>query len=84
MVRIAFHSNVEKSIKKLPYNVRVRFFKAIELLRQQPLAGIPLKGEFKGERKYRFGEYRLLYKYFSKEKTILIYRVESRQGAYKH
>lgn len=83
-IRTYFYNNVEKNLKKLPEFVTDRFYAAIDLLRINPLAGIPLKGTLKGYRKYRIGDYRIVYKYHSKEKVLVIYRIESRQGVYKN
>ncbi len=83
-IRTYFYNNVEKSLKKLPKLVTDRFYDTVELLRLNPLAGIPLKGKLKGHRKYRIGDYRIVYKYHSKEKVLVIYRLESRQGVYKN
>jgi len=82
--RIEFHSTIEKRLKRLPKNIQVRFWAVVEVLKDNPLAGMPLKGDFKGERKYRIGDYRILYKFFSKDKTVFVYRIESRQGVYKN
>lgn len=83
MIKVIFHNTIEKNLKKLPNNIQKRFFKTVDTIRINPLAGIPLKGEFKSERKYRIGDYRIVYKFYHKEKTVLIYRIESRQGVYK-
>lgn len=83
MIKIIFHNTIEKNLKKLPNNIQKRFFKTVDIIKINPLVGIPLKGEFKDERKYRIGDYRIVYKFYRKEKTVLIYRIESRQGVYK-
>ena len=54
--KILFHREVEKDLKKLPKNIRERFFKRVKSIGQNPLSGIPLKGEFEGSRKVRLGE----------------------------
>lgn len=83
-IKAYFYSNIEKSLKKLPEFVTERFYATIDLLKINPLAGIPLKGTLKGYRKYRIGDYRIVYKYHPKEKILVIYRIESRQGVYKN
>lgn len=83
-IRVYFYNNVEKSLKKLPKSVTERFYKVIDLLKINPLAGMPLKGTLKGYRKYRIGDYRIVYKYHPKEKVLVIYRIESRQGVYEN
>lgn len=80
---LLFHPGVEKDLKKLPTQIQNRFFKAVKTIQENPLIGISLKGEFKGSYKYRIGDYRLVYKFFTLENTVVIYRIESRQGVYK-
>ena len=84
IIRAYLYNDVEKSLKKLPKLVTERFYKTLDLLKNNPLAGIPLKGTLKGYLKYRIGDYRIVYKYQSKEKALIIYRIESRQGVYKN
>jgi len=83
-IRVYLYNNVEKGLKKLPKSVTERFYKVLDLLKNNPLAGIPLKGTLKGYLKYRIGDYRIVYRYQSKEKALIIYRIESRQGVYKN
>lgn len=79
--KILFHTKVEKDLKKLPKNMRDRFFKATSRLETNPLLGIPLRGEFEGSR--RLGDYRIVYQFNASKQTVIIYRIESRQGVYK-
>lgn len=46
--QVEFHGTIEKRLKKLPKNIEVRFWTVVERLKENPLAGIPLKGDFKG------------------------------------
>ncbi|MEK7517181.1 MAG: type II toxin-antitoxin system RelE/ParE family toxin [Patescibacteria group bacterium] len=83
-IKTYLYNNVEKSLKRLPRIITERFYKTLDLLTNNPLAGMPLKGTLKGYRKYRIGDYRIVYKYQPKEKALIIYRIESRQSAYKN
>ena len=80
--KILFHPKVDKDLKKLPKNIRERFFKAASQLEVNPLAGIPLKGEFVGSRKVRLGDWRIVYQFSPKTQKVIVYRIESRQGVY--
>lgn len=80
--KVLFHPKIEKDLKKLPKNIRERFFKAASRLETNPLTGIPLKGEFEGSRKVRLGDYRIVYQFSTKTQKVVIYRIESRQGVY--
>jgi mRNA interferase RelE/StbE len=54
-----------------------------EYLPQDPASlGKPLRGEFKGLWRYRYGRYRILYAIDRKENTILILRVGKRKDIY--
>ena len=83
-IHVVYHAKVEKDLKKLPVHIRKRFFNAVATLKSNPLRGIPLKGDFEGRRKVRLGDYRIVYKFFSAERTVFIFEIESRQGAYKN
>ena len=54
-----------------------------EYLPQNPISlGKPLRGEFKGLYRYRYGRYRVLYTIDRKENTILILRGGKRKEIY--
>ena len=54
-----------------------------EYLPQNPISlGKPLRGEFRGLYRYRYGRYRVLYTIDRKENTILILRVGKRKEIY--
>lgn len=54
-----------------------------EYLPQDPTSlGKPLRGEFKGLYRYRYGRYRVLYAIDRKEATIIILRVGKRKEIY--
>lgn len=83
-IRVLLDNRAEKDLKKVPSNVKTRFFKTLEQLKQEPLIGIPLTGGFKTYRKIRLGDYRIVYKYYPKDKIIIISRIRSRQSVYKN
>lgn len=81
--KVLFHPKVEKDLKKLPKNIRERFFKVVSRLETNPQTGIPLKGEFEGSRKVRLDDWRIVYQFSPKTQRVIVYRIESRQGVYK-
>lgn len=83
MTRVSFHQGLEKDLRKLPPRIRQRFFKAIKQLESNPLLGMSLSGEFKGNFKLRLGDYRIVYEFFPSKHVIIIYRMEIRGSAYK-
>ena len=63
--------------------VRTRVIHAIDGLREQPLAGAPLKGELRGLRRLRVGNYRIVYELLNSELVVLVVRVTHRREAYR-
>ena len=78
---------VEKAAKKkflkLPIHIHKRIIKALETIQENPIAGIKLHGELGQYYKYRVGDYRIVYKFDSKESKVVVVKVEHRQGVYK-
>lgn len=83
-VQIILDNKAKKDLRKIPAIVKKRVIHALELLKENPIIGIPLSGEFKTFRKVRLGDYRIVYKYYPKDKIIVVSRVKSRQNAYKN
>lgn len=83
LTKVLFHRKVETDLKKLPKNIKERFFKSVKSIEKNPLIGIPLKGEFENSRKVRLGNYRIVYQFTVKTKSVIVYRIEPRQGVYK-
>lgn len=77
------YREAQKDLKRLHKPVFKAVMRAINLLEADPLAGFSLRGELMGKRKYRVGSYRIIYQFLEKEKTILIYKIESRGQVYK-
>ena len=83
-IQIVLDNRAKKDFKKIPAIIKERVLHTFELLKEEPLMGIPLGGEFKTFRKIRLGDYRIVYKYYPKDKIIIISRIRSRQDAYKN
>jgi len=54
---------------------------ALREIADNPLIGIPLKGQFKGLRRYRIGNYRIVYCFT--EKTIEVASIADRKDVYR-
>jgi mRNA interferase RelE/StbE len=80
-VRLARH--VEKQLRELPENVRGRVIAALRVIQNSPTAGIKLRGEFEGSRRYRVGGYRIVYQVNEPERVILIENIRHRGRAYR-
>lgn len=75
--------SASKSLARLPKPDRLRLIEAIDRLREEPLAGGALKGEFSGLRRLRVGNYRIIYEVIREQLTILVVRVGHRREVYR-
>ena len=77
MPSITFKKSVAKDLRKLSKEIRKRIFSKIEEdLRDHP----ELKGKFAGLRKYRVGDYRVIYAVLDEQ--VVITRIARRKQAY--
>lgn len=81
--KIVFKGRALKDLKKIPVKFRVRIFKAIEGLKNDPTIGKRLQGEFLGLYSLRVWPYRIIYQVLNKEIVVVVLHVEHRQGVYK-
>ncbi|WP_353281039.1 type II toxin-antitoxin system RelE family toxin [Wolbachia endosymbiont (group B) of Cyclophora punctaria] len=78
-------SVVERDLPNLPKTIWSRIKEIVkERLTLSPeKAGDPLLGEFKGHRRIRSGDYRLVYRISKLERTVIITAIEHREYIYK-
>ena len=82
--KIEFIPAASREIKKLPKNARERIITTIEkILSINPYAGELLKGDFKGYRKFRVGNYRVIYTLEKDRLVVLVIRVAHRKNVYR-
>ena len=62
---------------------RGRLVRAIDRLREEPLAGALLKGGLRGLRRLRVDDYRIVYELLESELVVLVVRVAHRSDAYR-
>jgi mRNA-degrading endonuclease RelE of RelBE toxin-antitoxin system len=74
---------VNKKSSKLPVSIHKRVDKVFDVLKENPLAGTRLKGELGFAYKYRIGDYRIVYTFDPKTSTLIVLKIEHRQGVYK-
>ena len=79
---IRIRDSARRELAQLPRDARERVIVAIDALREQPLAGSPLKGGLHGLRRQRVGDYRILYELLDEELVILVVRVAHRRESY--
>ncbi len=80
---IRIRGSARRELAQLPRDARERVIAAIDALREQPLAGSPLKGGLRGLRRHRVGDYRILYELLDDELVILVVRVAHRRESYR-
>lgn len=73
----------KKRLLKLPIQIHKRVIRAFETIQENPLIGVKLHGELNDYYKYRIGDYRIVYSFDSKKSTVIVVKVEHRQGVYK-
>lgn len=72
-----------KTIAKLPLEARRRCAQALRVLAGDPLRGEALLGEFRGLRRYRVGELRIVYRFETRPKRILVIAIGHRREIYR-
>jgi mRNA interferase RelE/StbE len=82
--RVAYLDSVEDDLKKLDKSAIKKILKRIETyLAQDPKElGKPLKGDFQGYWRYRWGNYRVIYKISELEILIIVLRISHRKDVY--
>ena len=79
---IVYKKSIYRDLKKLPKPEAERILDLIEQeLIKQPESNPALKGQFSGLRKYRIGDYRVIYALLGLD--ILILRIANRKDVYK-
>jgi len=77
--RIEYKASVQHDLRKIGRADRIRIIDQLEAaLSENPDRGEPLTGQFRGLRKFRVGEYRVIY---SREKDgVLVLRIGHRSS----
>lgn len=79
---VVYKKSVHRDLKKLSKAEAKRILDQIEtVLVKKPQSNPILKGQFAGLRKYRVGDYRVIYALLGPD--ILILRISDRKDAYK-
>ena len=81
---IQIKQQAAKEIRRIPKPDRLRIIRAIDDLADSPLRGAVLKGDLRGLRRLRVGDYRVVYEVQHTALILLVIRVAHRQGAYDH
>ena len=80
---IRIKGSATKELGRLAKPARERIIEAIDRLAENPFLGNALKGELRGLRRIRVGEYRVLYEMQDDALIVLVIRVAHRRNAYR-
>lgn len=80
---VRIKGSAAKELGRIPNPMRGRIALAIDALAEQPFQGSVLKGEFRGLRRVRVGDYRIVYELLHEVLVVLVVRVAHRQDAYR-
>lgn len=82
MLNIVFKSSIERDLKNIDRHNAVQLINKIQTnLSNLSLECKPLKGRFKGLRKYRIGNYRIIFTIIENE--IIITKIGHKKDVYK-
>ena len=82
-ISIKWERRAVKELRRLPRDLQASVFSAVEALRQDPLSGQQLSGQWKGLRRLRVGVVRVIYGFDGVELSISILRVGHRREVYR-
>ncbi|MCY3621702.1 MAG: type II toxin-antitoxin system RelE/ParE family toxin [Gammaproteobacteria bacterium] len=77
-------ASAAQELERVPQSHRLRIVAAIDRLADYPLAGSALKGDLRGLRRLRVGDYRILYEVRNNDLVVLVVRIAHRRDAYRH
>lgn len=72
-----------KDLRDIPRNDRQRITQAIDNLRENPYSGTQLHGAFRGLRRQRVGNYRIVYEIERAELLVYVIQISHRREAYR-
>ena len=80
---IRIKESAAKELRRVAKPDRARIVAAIDRLSETPHLGTSLKGDLRGLRRIRVGDYRILYEVRDKELVVLVVRIAHRRDAYR-
>ncbi len=72
-----------KELARIAKSDRARLVQAIDALAENPLRGSALKGELRGLRRIRIGDYRVVYEVQDDVLMVLVVRIAHRREVYR-
>jgi len=83
MYSVLYTSEAKESIGKLSVKKKRQIKDAVERIAKNPAIGKCLTGDLRGLLSYRSGDYRIIYRIFHKEITVVILTAGHRKDVYK-
>ena len=80
---IRIKESAARELQRIERSDRERLIAAIDWLAENPFAGSTLKGELRGLRRIRVGDYRLIYEVGEQDLVVLVLRAAHRREAYR-
>ena len=80
---IRIKESAAKELRRVAGPDRARIVAAIDRLAENPHLGAALKGDLRGLRRIRVGDYRVVYEIQDDELVVLVVRVAHRRDAYR-
>ncbi len=80
---IRIKESAAKELRRVARPERTRIVSAIDRLAETPHLGAALKGDLRGLRRIRVGDYRVVYEVRDDELVVLVVRVAHRRDAYR-
>ena len=80
---IRIKESAARELQRIERSDRERLIAAIDRLAENPFAGGALKGELRGLRRIRVGDYRLIYELREQDLVVLVLRAAHRREAYR-
>ena len=80
---IQIKRSAARELQRVAKRDHTRLVEAIDRLAETPHLGTALKGDFRGLRRLRIGDYRVIYEVRDDELIVLIVRVAHRRDAYR-
>ena len=80
---IRIKESAAKDLRRVARPDRARIVAAIDRLAETPHLGAALKGDLRGLRRLRVGDYRIVYEIRDEELVVLVVRVAHRRDAYR-
>ena len=80
---VRIKGSAARELARIATPARTRVAEAIDGLAENPFTGTALKGELRGLRRIRVGEYRIVYEIQEGELVVLVIRVRHRRDVYR-